>query len=159
MKKLFITLIAVLAMSFSAKAQFYVGGSFGLRVFSVSGSTSSSFVLSPEFGYDFNDKIAAGGLVELAVSPFAFNVNPYFRWKFAKINTTKFFTDVMASLGSSNDTFVWGATLRPGISFDITRKVSFVTRVAALGVQGTKDSTAFDFILFNGATIGVFYHF
>lgn len=160
MKKLFITLVAVLAMAFSAKAQFYAGGAIGLSVLSSNGHTSSSFTLSPELGYDFNEAIAAGALVEFAASsPVAVTVNPYFRWKFAKVNTTRFFTDVMASLGSQNESFVWGVSLRPGISFDITPKVSFVTRIAAIGVQGTKGKTLFNLNLFNGASIGVFYHF
>ena len=99
MKKLFLTLVAAMALTFSADAQFYVGGSFGLSVQSTKDQTSSYFSLNPEFGYDFNDKIAAGAAVRLSGSPFAFSIDPYFRWKFAKINTTKFFTDVMATLG------------------------------------------------------------
>ena len=159
MKKLFITLVAVLAMTFSAKAQFYAGGSIGLSAFSANGHTSSSFTLNPELGYDFNDKIAAGALVELAGSPFAFTVNPYLRWKFAKVNSSKFFTDIMGTIGTSNDTFIWGISLKPGILFDITKKVSFVTRIAAIGFQGAGGETAFNLNLFNGASIGVFYHF
>ncbi len=159
MKKLFLTLVAAMALAFSANAQFYVGGSFGLSVNSTKDHTSSSFYLNPEFGYDFNDKIAAGARVSLSGSPFAFSVDPYFRWKFTKVNSTKFFTDAMVSLGTADKNFMWGLSLQPGISFDITPRLSFVTRIAAIGVRGVENSTAFHLNLFNGASIGIFYHF
>ncbi|MBQ0006604.1 MAG: hypothetical protein KBS57_04280, partial [Alistipes sp.] len=97
--------------------------------------------------------------VRLSGSPFAFSIDPYFRWKFARVNSTKFFTDAMLSFGSSDKNFIWGVSLQPGISFDITSRLSFVTRIAAIGVRGIGDTTVFNLDLFNGATIGIFYHF
>ena len=158
MKKLFISLVAVMAMAFSANAQFYAGGGLGLAVVS-SGESTAAFVLSPEFGYDFSEKLAAGASLEVAATPFTFAFNPYFRWKFAGINSVKFFTDFTLSLGSAGKAFMWGISVMPGMSFDITPKFSFVTRVASIGVIGASGGAAFRLNLLSSGSVGFFYHF
>ena len=157
MKKLIITLFAVLAMTFSAKAQMYVGGMVGLGISSSGGGTV--LTLSPEVGYDFNSKIGAGVLLELQGSPFTWSLNPYFRWKFAQLGKATFLSDFMASFGGFENVFTWGIHAMPGISFEITDKVSFVTRVASIGVSGGSENTSFNLNLFQGAQIGLFYKF
>ena len=54
MKKLIIV-IAIAIISFSANAQIYVGGSINL-----SASSKTSFIFTPEVGYNLNDSWAAG---------------------------------------------------------------------------------------------------
>lgn len=70
MKKLFFVLAASALMmlaSTTAKAQLYFGGSIGFTTSSMKteGNTTSgvSFKLAPEVGYQFNDRMAAGGTI------------------------------------------------------------------------------------------------
>lgn len=158
MKKLIITLFAILAMTFSAKAQLYVGGSVGLGVVSVSGTSNSSWSLAPEVGYNFSEKIAAGASLELQGSPVSWTVNPYFRWKFAKVGKATFLSDFMASIGGAGSSLIWGLSANPGVAFELTDKVSLVTRFAAIGITGSGGSTAFQLNLFQTAQIGIFFN-
>lgn len=53
MKKLFVIVIALTAMCFSAKAQWYAGGSLALDVAVGGGASEFSFDIAPEAGYNF----------------------------------------------------------------------------------------------------------
>ena len=160
MKKILITLIALMAVAFSAKAQLYVGGSVGFGVVSGGGTTSASWNLTPEVGYDFNEKIAAGASLNLTgTHQFAWSLNPYFRWKFANLGTAHFLSDFMVSAGTSGSVFTWGISANPGVSFDLTDKFSFLVRCSLLGVSGASDQAVFHLNILQGAQIGLFYHF
>lgn len=75
MKKTFFALAAAAAMLFAAQnasAQLYFGGSVGFTsttlVVNATGenkTSGSSYKLSPEIGYQINDRIAVGGTVTI----------------------------------------------------------------------------------------------
>ena len=72
MKKTIIALAAAACMMFAAQtasAQLYFGGSLGFTTTSVTAGTTTnsgtSFKISPEIGYQINDRIAVGGVITI----------------------------------------------------------------------------------------------
>ena len=182
MKKLIISFLTLAAVSFSAKAQLYVGGLVGLDLTAPKSSTVFTFQASPEVGYNFSDKFAAGASLNLVPSvtsfdgessgTFAWNIQPYVRFKFANIGKLKLFGDVAVGLGTvgtslrheditvkSKAAFQWSVGLRPGISYDFTQHWSLVTHIAGISYGGTKNNNAFNLNIFSSASIGVYYNF
>ena len=182
MKKFIVSVLAFAAMAFSANAQLYVGGLVGLDLNAPKASTSFSFFLSPEVGYNFSDKFAAG--VALSINPqvtssegtsnssFSWSIQPYARFKFLNIGKVRFFGDAGIALGTvgysykyentthTNDAlFQWRVGFYPGIAYDINKKWSVVTHLAGISYGGTKNNNAFDLNLLHNVSIGFYYSF
>lgn len=171
-KKLLTIVIALTAISFSAKAQWYAGGSVGLDLQAGSGVTDFSFVLSPEAGYNFNDKLAAGiaipfgptivGTDGASNTSFAFSFNPYVRYSFFKTGSFKVFADAIAEFGavtSSSAAFSWGVGVRPGFSYDLNKKLSLRCHFGRLGFYGVEKHGAFRLSILNDVSLGIFKSF
>lgn len=122
MKKVIITLAAIAAISFSADAQVFVGGSAGLGFnggkTTVNGNSSdnkSSFALSiaPNVGYYFADNFLAGARVGIAydktttpgvisdtkVSSCTWALQPYARYRFGEWRSFGLWSEVNAGIG------------------------------------------------------------
>jgi len=148
MKKLFLT--AVLAVvTLTASAQVYVGGELGFwRDWD---ANKTEFTLAPEVGYNLSDKWAVG-------LEFMYNhdydghkrntvgIAPYARFTYAKWGPVNLFLDggflfaaskVKDTDSSSN---AWNVGIKPGLSVDLTEKLSFITHVGFLGYQDADDS-------------------
>lgn len=151
--------MAVAAISFTAKAQLYVGGNVGLAVTASSGGSATAWEISPEVGYNINDSLAAGLSVSFAGSPFSFSVDPYFRWYFAQAGNVKFLADGIFSAGQTEGLFIWGIGVSPGIAYSINDKWSIVSHLAFVGYEGARSDGAFSFNLLKNTRIGFFYNF
>lgn len=147
MKKI-IFVLAMCACTMAANAQLWVGGSFGLNVNKIKGADKSSvmFTLSPEVGYDLNEKWAVAGALNIATSneelkPFQFSLNPYARYKFAHVGIATFFADGGVTFGIESMKFadkrecygLVGVGIRPGVSLEVNDHLSFEAKTGYLG--------------------------
>lgn len=151
MKKL-LTLAFVAFMAMGAKAQFYVGGSVGVKNVTTSVQSQSesvtAFQISPEAGYTFNRTWAAGLSLSYAdmdeVSLFAFS--PYARATFAHLGPVDVFAEGNFSFGSTKidgaekSTNFWGIGLGPGLKVNVSDKVAFITRTNLVNYVSTGDA-------------------
>lgn len=170
MKKLILVAVAALAISFSADAKLYLGGTAG---FAIQGSTFQGRI-APEVGYSFNDKFAAGGYVFLggASGTFNWSINPYFRWTFYHFHNFGLFAEGTFGIGTTSykTTDPWGETVKgsvtnweimavPGLSYTINGKIQVVGRLGGLGYTRSGDAGNFAFVFNLAPTIGVVYCF
>src|SRR5574344_613049 len=183
MKKIFMTLVAV-ALTVSANAQWYVGGTVGFAsTKNASVDSKTTFKIQPEVGYNINTDWAVGVIVgyhkgycnlmdgiqytATNMDEKIFTVAPYVRYKFINFKGGKVFTDLgfgYANYKYEGNLFFVGIT--PGVSIDITKHISFLTEFGFVGYQSYtpkgdgKTSSAWG-ADFNGNNIkfGIYYNF
>lgn len=176
MKKFILTLAAIAAVTFSASAQenFYVGGTVGLGVNSGGGNTTVGFILEPEGGWYFNEKMAVG--VKLAFEDtgwdtenhFIFGFTPYYRWAFAQVGNVEFFGDAGFTLGSHTQSwksagsgsytdtgFRWGIGVTPGIMINAIGNFKVVVNLLTLGYSRTSFSSGSVFTSSSAVAFGL----
>jgi len=182
MKKILLILAAMVCLSFTAKAQWYTGGTIGFGL-STGDPCKIVYGIEPEIGYRFTNKYSAGMSVFLGgtaygTSIFKFRANPYFRWAFLDFGPLKFFADAILSMGTnttsykvtpetsnSYTTFGWGVSIAPGLLVDVTERCAFVAHFATIGVSGdagnsvVPSTAAFDLAVVNGPSVGIHYYF
>ena len=121
MKKVIVTLAAIAAISFSANAQYFVGGTVGLgfdggktTIDGTSSDNQSKFNLTvaPNIGYCFADNFLAGvrfgvnydktttpGVTsDTVASEFAWAIQPYARYRFGEWNRFGLWSEVNAGI-------------------------------------------------------------
>lgn len=144
MKKGLLVLVVLLA-TLAVKAQgVYVGGSFS--IWRASTENSTSFMIAPEIGYNFNEKWALGA--ELGYSHDylkgayinSLAVAPYIRWSYYQNDIVRLFLDGTAAIGfnkvKDSDTTKFGQIgLRPGIAVKLNDHFSFIAKYGFLGYQ------------------------
>lgn len=154
---------------------------------------AARFNLLPEVGYTLNDKFdialtigishanANGDYYEGSqnfdevwgeyadFNRNAFTINPYVRYKFAKTGDFTFFVDGGFSYTMIHYSHVddnanqWALGFKPGISYNLTDKVSLVAHVGDLGYafykRGDIKSNAFDMGISNNISFGAYVSF
>ena len=181
MKKLFLT-FAFAVTALAMNAQLYVGGEVG--AWRNWDENTTSFKIAPEVGYNLSDKWAVG--IELAYSynythpqgtpkgadQNIFGLAPYARYTFAKFGAVNLFLDgglgwYGASGDLADDDKAFEVGLKPGLSVNLTDKLSFVSHVGFLGYrdadpifQAAGIESGFGFDL-SGQTLnfGLYYNF
>ena len=148
MKKFLMTLVAAFAVAMSANAQVYVGGGFGIHGVDNGGSTITTYKFIPEVGYNFNDDWAAG----IALGWEGANkrntktlgVKPYVRYTFFHTKYVNLFVDgglgYTHTYNNGNDADLWSVGAYPGVTVNLSKKLSFVTHFGFLGWQQNKDN-------------------
>ncbi len=176
MKKILLTLL-VAVFALSASAQVYLGGEAGL--WRNSDAKSTNFVIKPEIGYRLDKKWSLGIVIgyqhtkvdEAKVNSFI--VSPYARYTAAEFGPISVFLDggfgFATSKVSGGDSFnSWQIGVKPGVSVDLTKRLSLRTHFGFLGFQdGESGYTAnafgdngFGFNLKgNNLTFGIYYNF
>ena len=122
MKKIFVTLAAIAALSFNANAQYFVGGNVGIGFnggkTTIDGTSSDnqsavSFTIAPNVGYYFADNFLAGARVGVAYdkttipgaisdsekSSCTWAIQPYARYRFGEWNRFGLWGEVNAGIG------------------------------------------------------------
>ena len=152
MKKFIATFVIALA-TISASAQTYIGGGIGFTSTDKKGEDKSltSLTITPQVGYNLNEKWALGlgvsySYIKQESSLNTIMVAPYVRYTVAKAGICSFFIDGefgFASMKPENgdSSTVWSLGVKPGVRFDITKKL-FAT--ASLGYLGYIDTSDFD---------------
>lgn len=166
MKKIILVAVCAILATFSAKAQFYVGGQVGIDA-----ANSVNLSIRPEVGYNISDNFAVGAVLGLGFDKYDdhtatdFSISPYARYTFVKLGPASLFVDGMVDLyfsttkyedmDPSND-FQWGVGLAPGVAIPLTEKFSFVGHVGYLGYIGGLFRANLDFNTFSA---GLYYSF
>ena len=147
------TLVAV-AMATTMNAQWYVGGTVGYNYTKDKNTDvkSNTFVITPELGYNLNEKWAVGMKIGYAYNKVddaksnEFVVNPYARYTFVKLDKVNFFVDggfeynyVKVEDDSANG---FGISFKPGVAVNLNEKVSFVAHVGNFGWSSAKAKNA-----------------
>lgn len=166
MKKVFILLILTIA-SITVNAQVYLGGTLGIGVVNASydgeSETSTSFVFSPEVGYNFNSIWAVGATVGVQyqnpLDVVTLKVLPYVRATFARANIFDFFGEIALGYGYQyTDGFGYNgfiAGLRPGFVAHINDKFGIVGKTTLLEYNHFDGINGIGFSINNGFEIGV----
>lgn len=192
MKKLFLAIVMAVA-AFSAQAQIYVGGEAGFwRDYD---NNKTSVKLYPEIGYNLDEKWSVGTKIgyeydygattgqviegigttlKVKTKTHSFIIAPYARYIYAKFGPVNLFLDGGFSFftykeeidGQKEDAKnAWEVGVKPGLSVNLTEKLSFVSHVGFLGWRdsdGSKiwDKEGFGFDLSgNSLTFGLYYNF
>jgi long-subunit fatty acid transport protein len=143
MKKFVFTLMAVCAaLTISAQSGWWAGGSVGYwHDKSDADVKTDQFVLSPEVGYDINSNwsLAMGvgiayAKVEDNGSATAVTFDPYARYKFYKSGPLTLFIDGGFGVATA-DADGWEIGLKPGLSYNLSKKISAVAHVGFLGYK------------------------
>lgn len=157
MKKFYLTLAAVAALTFASKAQtekgnFVLGGGLGFNTESVKDADdkATSFNILPSVGYFVSDNISVGlglgyawskeenGIEEATVG--AFSVAPFSRWYSAN-GPVRFFGQLSVPMAwgnlKENDEKVgnvsnYGVELAPGVAYFPTSKIGLEFKVRGL---------------------------
>ncbi len=147
------TLVAV-AMATTMNAQWYVGGTVGYNYTKDKNTDvkSNTFVITPELGYNLNEKWAVGMKIGYAYNKVddaksnEFVVNPYARYTFVKLDKVNFFVDggfeynyVKVEDDSANG---FGISFKPGVAVNLNEKISFVAHVGNFGWSSAKAKNA-----------------
>ncbi|MDE7377901.1 MAG: porin family protein [Paraprevotella sp.] len=188
MKKIVMTLLAVLAMTTAAQAQFRVGGSVSFWYENGDGPDITSFTLAPELAYELNEKWEVGGQLGIAVAganetgrdnALAFSVTPYGRYTFYRTGKLSLYcdglmniaagnateSDLQAGSGASNSDVAFAVGLRPGVAYRICPHWGMQASLGFLGFSANDGRVAggyrpgFGVSLSNTLSLGVFYHF
>lgn len=144
MKK-FLTLVVVLMAALSVHAQeMYLGG--GISLWHNDDADRTSFSISPDFGYCFNEKWAVGA--ELVYSHDyaydssfnAFALAPYARFSFYENKIVRLFLDMGMGVSIVKPEHHDSCTgveigLKPGMAIKLNDHFSFITKVGFAGYR------------------------
>ena len=179
MKKLFL-LIAVAVVTLTASAQVYVGGEVSFWREWQNAANKTTFSIMPEIGYNLDENWAIGTTLgydyqyEKGVKYNAFEVAPYARYTFAKLGNVNLFVDGGFGFAtykykhngvSSDSQNAWSVGLKPGLSVNLTEKLSFIAHVGFLGYRDADEAPIFGQNGFgfnldgNALSFGLYYNF
>lgn len=167
-------------------------------------ATGMTFSIRPEIGYMLNEDMGVGIALGFGVntnskadlqdelkgwnsinagagtkyknSQIAFEVAPYFRYNFVKLEKVNFFFDAGVGFGyisqKQSDDYTWSATrfsifVQPGVAVNLNEKVSFVAKLGdGLGFRSTKvkdhdaqSTFGLDLKSLAGLQFGLYYNF
>ncbi|MCQ2166949.1 MAG: hypothetical protein MJY49_05940 [Bacteroidales bacterium] len=176
MKRIILTIAAIIAFAFTASAQkWYAGGGAGLElVFENNGKANGGefgLTINPEIGYNINEKFAVGAAVALgfetewktgvAAQPaFIFSFDPYFRWNFLRLGDKfNLFADAAASFGCKGQAFAYGLAIKPGLSYAFSDRLSLVTHFASLGFKGKGSKIEYGLGVMIDSSVGLYWNF
>ena len=179
--------LAVAFIAVAANAQVYVGGNVGIASSKIGDADAvTTYKVLPEIGYNINQNWAIGTTagwgkgnpVKIEDEPQKnqnyFTVEPYVRYTFVRSKYINAFVDggfgythVNHAHGAAASVNAWSVGVKPGISVNLSPKVSFVAHVGFAGwksakadVDGAKSSDAWGVDLDgNNVTFGVYYNF
>lgn len=167
MKKFFVT-AALAVAAIAANAQVYVGGDFNLWRNTEHKANSTSFVVKPEIGYilDEQSQIGVGvGYIHTydgnsahngSVQTNSFVIAPYYRYTFLNLKNVDLFVEAGFGLATGKvketsslagkevsvesdaaNSYEFG--VKPGVSVNLSNKVSFVAKAGFFGYRTTND--------------------
>ncbi len=140
--------VALVATTMVASAQVYVGGGIGFSSADDGNESSTEFKILPEVGYQLDDNWAIGlqlGYVSAQDGDVTtVSLAPYARYTFCKWDRVSLFADGQFSFAQTdvdggNKVNAWSIGVMPGLKFDITDKLSMVTKVGWLGYASAKE--------------------
>jgi hypothetical protein len=171
-QKLFFSVLLIAASAFTAKAQFYAGGTFSIlssfpsiniNGISITANVGGGFLdISPEVGYNLNEKWAIGGKLSVPVigGGCVPSFSPYGRYTFYRNNAISLFADGGVDFVWSDPQMHYGAGITPGIMFKTNDRFSFFGKCGYIGYSETPLNTTKGISLSsNNLKIGFYYNF
>ena len=158
MKKLFLLVVAAV-MTLTASAQVYLGGEMNFWRDWEDGANNTTFQLAPEIGYNLDEKLAIGTTIGYAYSYLgnadtkinAITIAPYVRYTWLKLDNVNLFLDGGFGFGtykakidghSGDAQNAWEIGLKPGVSVNLTDKLSFIAHVGFFGYRTSDNEIA-----------------
>lgn len=145
MKKMLL-IVAVMVMSLAAQAQeMSLGG--GISLWRDTDIDKTSFSISPEFGYELNEKWTLGGEIAYAyshvdadLSKNSFAFVPYARFTFLNTKIIRVFLDMVMGVSTSKVKHADSETgfeigAKPGLSIKLDHHFSVITKVGFAGYR------------------------
>jgi hypothetical protein len=169
--KLFFSVLLIAASAFTVKAQFYAGGTFTILdspSFSINGMSitlngaGTLINISPEVGYNLNEKWAIGGKLSVLVigDGSISSFSPYGRYTFYRNNAISLFADGGVDFVWSDLEMYYGAGITPGIMFKANDRFSFFGKCGYIGYSHTPlNATKGISLSSNNLNIGFYYNF
>lgn len=171
MKK-FLLVLAVAASSVAASAQVFVGGALGLNNTKSMGVEVTNVTIAPEVGFALNDQWTLATTLSYTLSSpkngldvSVFEFNPYARLTAAKWGAVSLIFDGGVGLNwskveGSDSKFGWSIGIKPGLAVNLSKNVTFVTHLGALGYEDRANVETFGYN-FNTTNVnfGVYYNF
>ena len=147
MKKIMMTLAAI-AVAATMNAQMYVGGTLGFTSEKADfdgAKATTNFTIKPEIGYNLDENLAVGLALGFtsdkagdADAVTTFEIAPYARYTFAKLDKVNFFVDGEVSYATKKDTYnKFGIHIKPGVAVNVNDKISFVAKLGTDGLGWT----------------------
>ena len=148
MKKVLMTLFVMFAVVTAYAQEMYIGG--GISLWSNTDSERTSFSISPDFGYEFNEKWAFGGVLYLGhnktdmgnydLKTNHFAIAPYARYTFFENDLLRIFADGGFGVGvnsvkDGDNTAGFEVGVKPGIAIKLGDHFSILTKVGFLGYR------------------------
>lgn len=146
-------------LTLTAGAQVYVGGELGFWREWQNGANKTTLNVNPEVGYNLNENWAIGTVIgynyiyQQGAKVNGFGVAPYARYTFAKLGNVNLFVDgtvgfatykVKAANGVKGDAQnAWQFGFKPGVTVNLTEKLSFVAHVGFLGYRDADEREIF----------------
>ena len=164
MKKVILSLVAAV-MTLTASAQVYLGGELNFWRDWEDNANKTTIGIAPEIGYKLNENWAIGTTIgyahayEKGVKVNAIVVSPYARYTYLKLDNVNLFLDGGFGFGtyktkvgdvSGDAQNAWEIGLKPGVSVDLTEKLSFVAHVGFFGYRTSDDAYSKGFFGDNG---------
>lgn len=138
--------MAAMVVAISASAQVYVGGGVGISSTKVGdGDSKLSYKFVPEIGYQFNKNWEAGlsvGWNGVEDGAHSFELAPYARYNFCTSKLVDLFLEGTVGYVHSEGVDGYEIGLKPGVKVNLSKNVSFVTKVGFLGYQQVGDGNA-----------------
>lgn len=138
--------MAAMCMAVCASAQVYIGGSAALGGQKHGdGDSKMVYKLMPEIGYQFNKTWDAGlsvGYAGVEDGNNAFVIAPYARYTFVNTKLVDLFLEGTVGYVHSEGVDGYEIGLKPGVKVNLSKNVSFVTKVGFLGYQQVGDGNA-----------------
>ena len=143
MKKIVVLIFVVMA-ALSAKAQFYVGGNVAL--WHNDDADNTSFLIEPEFGYNFSERWAVGATLGFAHNSKetvgfknAFSFVPYVRYSYYENKVVRLFLDGGIGISSvkydDNSEGGFELGIKPGLAIKLNNHFSLVAKCGFLGYR------------------------
>lgn len=153
--------LAVACIAVAANAQVYLGGSVGIASSKIGkGDNVTTYKYLPEIGYNINKDVAIGTVIGWGKgnpvniegeSRNYFTVEPYIRCTFVRSKYVNAFVDGGFGYTHYNNAHVarrlpsydeWSVGLKPGVSVNLSKKVSFVAHIGFAGWKSVKEDGA-----------------
>ena len=184
MKKLFLIVLVLAVSATATKAQFYIGGSLGFW----HEKENTSFGISPEVGYSFNNRWTAGLAIGFDYAVYTpalsnlyrsevinFYAAPYARFHYFSKDKIKLFLDGVVGISTSttetnnpslpieerkSTDLGFQIVIRPGIAINLTDHFSLMGTFGVLGYRyNYRDSNGWGLNLRNALSLGFYYSF
>lgn len=144
MKKVLMTLFVMFAVVTAYAQEMYIGG--GISLWRNTDTERTSFSISPDFGYELNERWAVGGQLILDVaggegpSTTAFAIAPYARFSYYENNLVRLFLDMgfgvsVNKVAHSDADAGFELGVKPGLAVKLNDNFSFITKVGFAGFR------------------------